>query len=79
MDKDDIYLYIYTRGFGLVWFGLVLWHINNCRLFNAKSIFLHMISSSSNNLVQFKYSVSMSKTLLFQTIQFSISTQFNSI
>ena len=21
----------------LVWFGLVLWHINHCRLFNAKS------------------------------------------
>ena len=24
----------------LVWFGLVLWHINLCRLFNAKSIFM---------------------------------------
>ena len=23
--------------FGLVWFGLVLWHINGCGLFNAKS------------------------------------------
>ena len=23
--------------FSLVWFGLVLWHINHCRLFNAKS------------------------------------------
>ena len=22
---------------GLVWFGLVLWHINHSRLFNAKS------------------------------------------
>ena len=21
-----------------VWFGLVLWHINHCRLFNAESI-----------------------------------------
>ena len=21
----------------MIWFGLVLWHINNCRLFNAKS------------------------------------------
>ena len=21
----------------LIWFGLVLWHINHCRLFNAKS------------------------------------------
>ena len=26
--------------FDLVWFGLVLWYINNCRLFNAKSIFM---------------------------------------
>ena len=23
--------------YDLVWFGLVLWHINHCRLFNAKS------------------------------------------
>ena len=35
---------------------LGLWHINLCRLFNAKSIFM--------------------KIVLFQTIQFSISTQF---
>ena len=26
----------------LVWFGLVFWHINNCRLFNNKSIFIHI-------------------------------------
>ena len=38
----------------LVWFGLFLWHINHCRLFNDKTIFIH-------------------KTVLFQTIQFSIS------
>ena len=37
----------------VVW---VLWHINLCRLFNAKSIFMNI--------------------LLFQTIQFHISTQF---
>ena len=35
----------------------VLWHINICGLFNAKSIFM--------------------QTVLFQTIQFSMSTQFN--
>ena len=23
--------------YDLVWFGLILWHINHCRLFNAKS------------------------------------------
>ena len=41
-------------------FVRVLWHINLCRLFNAKSIL-------------YKYKV------LFQTIQFSISTQFSFI
>ena len=36
------------------WLGL--WHINLCRLFNSKSIYM--------------------KIVLFQTIQFNISTQF---
>ena len=27
------------------WFGLALWHINHCRLFNVKSIFI-LISKS---------------------------------
>ena len=35
---------------------LVLWHINHCRLFNAKSIFIQIISSISNNSVYHKYS-----------------------
>ena len=39
----------------LVWFGLVLWHINHCRLFDAKSIFIHINSSVSNNSVMYKY------------------------
>ena len=90
---------------GIDWFGLVLWHINHCRLFNAKSIFIDINSSISNNSVlAYKnssisnysvlhmYTVSMSKnssiqnnsvlhtnTVLFQAIQFSISTQFSSI
>ena len=34
----------------------VLWHINLCRLFNTKSIFMKIVQ--------------------FQTLQFSISTQF---
>ena len=37
--------------------GWLLWYINLCRLFNAKSIFMQRD--------------------LFQTIQFSMSTQFN--
>ena len=32
-------------------FGLVLWHINHCWLFIAKSIFTHINSSISNNSV----------------------------
>ena len=36
-------------------------------------------SSILNNSVYQKYTVSMSKTVLFQTIQFSISTQLNSV
>ena len=34
---------------GLFWFGLVLWHIYHCRLFNANSVFIHTNSSISNN------------------------------
>ena len=38
MGKIGIFEY-YSYSIGLVWFGLVwwgLWHINHCRLFNAK-------------------------------------------
>ena len=43
----------------LVWVGLVLWYINNCRLFNAKSISL-LINSFISTIqfsisTQFKY------------------------
>ena len=77
----------------LVWFGLVLWHINRCRLSNTKSIFIHINTSNSINSTQYKYSfclhssiykvqfsistVSMPQTFLFQTIQFSIHKQFH--
>ena len=37
------------------WLGRVLWHINHCRLFNAKSIFIHINRSISTNLVYYKY------------------------
>ena len=36
---------------GLLMVGRVLWHINLCRLFNAKSIFMQIISSISNNSI----------------------------
>ena len=37
--------------------GWVLWHINLCRLFNAKSIFTQIVSSISNNSVLHDYTV----------------------
>ena len=50
-----IYIYIYIDVGWLVYW--VLWHINLCRLFHDKSIFM--------------------SSVLFKTIQFSISTLFN--
>ena len=43
--------YIFT----LCFTGLGLWHINHCWLFNAKSVFIHINSSISNNSAQYKY------------------------
>ena len=43
--------YFIISGIGLVWFDWVLWHINHCRLFNVKSIFMHIKSSISNDSV----------------------------
>ena len=34
-----------------IWFGIVLWHINLCRLFNVKPIFIHINSYISNNSI----------------------------
>ena len=71
LAKSNLYL------FGLVW-----WHINYCRLFNPKSIFIQINSYISNNSVQHMYSFFVYtqlniKTVLFQAIQFSINTQMN--
>ena len=44
-------------------FSFVLWHINHCRLFNAKSIFIHINSSISNNSVQHKNSFLFTQSL----------------
>ena len=64
------------------WICSVFLPIKHCRLFNAQSIFIHINSSISNNLVQHKYSFFFIyaqlnvKTVLFQTIQFSTCIQF---
>ena len=52
------------------WLFGVLSHINLCRLVNDKSIFIQINSSISNKSVKYKYTVQLSKTFLFQTIQF---------
>ena len=51
--KIDILLWLLVS----TWFGLVLWHINHCRLFNAKFIFIQINSSISNNSVWHKCTV----------------------
>ena len=37
----------------IIWFGLVLWHINHCKLFNAKSSFYIYIKYIKFGLVWF--------------------------
>ena len=44
-------IYPYLEGELWVWFCWVLWHINHCRLYNAKSIVIHINCSISNNSV----------------------------
>ena len=74
IEINAIWLKIITK---LLFLGGV-WPINPCRLFNAKSIFIQIISSISNSSALRRYSKNV-KTLLFQVISFSISTQFSSI
>ena len=52
--------------------------MNHCWLFNAKTIFMQVNSAISNSTVKQNYSVQISKTVLFQTIQFNLSSLFNS-
>ena len=42
----------------MIWFGLVLWHINDCRLFNAKSFLYIYIKYIWFGLV-WSYGISM--------------------
>ena len=61
------------------WFVWVLWHINPCKLFNVNSIFIQI--NSSFKTIQFCirivfYTLLNVKTLLFQTIQFSVQKHF---
>ena len=56
--------------------GWVLWHINLCRLFNTKTIFMQIVSSVLNDSSLAQVHSLIVKTVLIQLIQFSISTDF---
>ena len=51
-------LYIYIHKKYKIWFGWVLWHINHCRLFNAKSSLYIYIKYIRFGLVRF-YGISI--------------------
>ena len=56
-----------------LWFGLVLWHINHCWLFNAKSCYyMYILNILFINTVC-RYTQLNDSIVLFLTIQFSIS------
>ena len=72
------FIFFLFKTFGyLVWFGLVWEHINLFRLFNARSIFMWIICSISNNLVFQTWVHRLSKAFLFQTIQFIQAVIYN--
>ena len=63
-------LHVVTKELAWVCFGLVLWNINHCRLFNAKFIFMHINSSISNNSVSSKYSFFVYTPINVKTVLF---------
>ena len=66
-----IYIYIYIY---ICWFiGWIQWHINLCRLLNAKSIFMQnsVLFQTINSAYVRGFDV---KTVLFQAVQFSMIT-----
>ena len=62
--ESPVFVYVLYYCCGLV--CLVLWHINICRLFNAKSIFMQIVSPISNNSAQHEYAVELSKYFYFK-------------
>ena len=76
---DDHFLYfrrLKYKFLSVCLFIYVSWHINLCRLFNAKSIFIQISCSFSNNSVS-AYVCSLNvKTALFQAVTFCINTVY---
>ena len=60
-NEKILHIFTYYRlGWLVGWLVVgvwILWHINLCRLFNPKSIFIQIISSISNNSVQHECTV----------------------
>ena len=50
---NPLYIYIYIYKIYMIWLGWVLWHINHCRLFNAKSSLYMYIKYIKFTLVVF--------------------------
>ena len=50
-------VHMYFVGWLVGWLVGFLWHISLCRLFYAKSIFIQVISSISNNSVNDEYTI----------------------
>ena len=69
-------LFIHIYQIYTIWFGWVLWHINHCRLFNAKSSlyiyikYIWFVNIKSTKLNSFKY------CYVSLTIQLNISHLF---
>ena len=51
-------------------FCFVLWHFKHCRLFNAKSMYIHINSSISKTSVSYKYTELFLTFKLFQAVYF---------
>ena len=73
---NPIYIYIY------IYIGLIVCYINHCWLFTIKSIFIRINRSiptiQFNISTIFVYIQLNVTTVLYQTIQFSINSQFSS-
>ena len=65
--------------FGLVYVGLVLWHINHCRLFEAKSsLYIYIKYKISKHISSITF-LNESKLIFLHTIKWFLSNTINSI
>ena len=71
---------LFCLAFGLIWFGCVLWHINHCCLFNAKSCFYVTMKciwfiNTSNTIYSIYYFFYLTTVKWVQLFLFSITNQ----